>query len=115
MKTLTICTVTLTFGMKFKMTNTPFGSLRASSSLVNMTPLVYTTQNGSKVVGAALGAADGVLVGDELGVVVGDDVGDELGDDVGDEVGVDEGDADACDSVSKSQRPPAPEQPTIKL
>ena len=39
-KTLTIWTVTLTLGTKFKMTNTPFGSLRANSSLVSMTPLV---------------------------------------------------------------------------
>ena len=41
------------------MINVPLGSFRVTSSLVNMTPVVYVTQNGSKVVGEELGDADG--------------------------------------------------------
>ena len=178
-KTLIIRTLTLTSGTNDTMINIPSGSVRVNSSRVNMTPFVYSTQNGSKVVGAELGDSDGVLLGDalgvelgialgealgvadgdadgvdegvELGVALGDAVGPPVGEALGDDEGVDEGvvegeveglalgeadglelgealgealgralgvddgDPDACDSVSKSQRPPVPAHPTMKL
>ena len=130
-KTLEILTVTLVFGSKLKMTNALSGSRRVSSSLLNMTPLVYSTQNGSKVVGEALGDAEGWLLGDALGVLLGiplgvalgvadgeelgEALGDALGEALGRELGLDDGEAEAWFSVSKSHRPPEPEHPTMKL
>ena len=108
------------------MTNAPLGSRSVSSSLVNMTPLVYSTQKGSNVVGEELGLAEGVALGaalgvelgmalgEALGVADGDDDGDAEGDELGVALGVADGDADACDSLSKSQSPPVPAQPTMK-
>ena len=92
-----------------------------------MTPLVYGTQNGSKVVGAELGETEGLLLGDALGVLLGEALGDALGeadgeadgdalgDALGEALGLDDGDPDAWDSVSKSQIPPVPAQPTMKV
>ena len=109
-KTLIIRTLTLTSGTNDTMINIPSGSVRVNSSRVNMTPFVYSTQNGSKLVGVELGDTDGVLLGDALGNVDGEEDGEvdgvvlgvELGDDVGPPVGeslgapegVDEGDDD---------------------
>jgi len=78
-KTLMILMVTLTSGTKDKMISTPFGKARASSSLVNMTPLVYSTQNGSKVVGEELGAEEGIVLGMALGVELGATLGSSVG------------------------------------
>ena len=76
------------------MINTPLGSLRVNSSLLNMTPLVYGTQNGSKVVGAELGETEGPLLGDALGVLLGETLGVLLGETLGDTLGCSEGEAD---------------------
>ena len=56
---LKILTLTDTSGVKVKMLSVSAGSGRVNSCLDSMTPLVYSTQNGSKVVGEALGDADG--------------------------------------------------------
>ena len=56
---LTILAVTDTSGVKVKMLSVSFGSGSVNSCFDNMTPLVYSTQNGSKVVGEALGDEDG--------------------------------------------------------
>jgi phage tail tape-measure protein len=120
-------TVTLSPGTNDKIISTPSGRRSVSSSLVSITPLVYSTQNGSNVVGAELGAADGVALGLALGDDVGPPVGEALGEadgvalgetlgvPLGTALGLDDGDPDACDSLSKSHSPPVPAQPTIKL
>ena len=109
------------------MTSAPLGSRRVNSSLVSMTPLVYSTQNGSNVVGDALGDAEGWLLGEALGELLGiplgealgladgEELGEALGLALGRELGLDDGDADAWFSLSRSQRPPEPEHPTMKL
>ena len=56
---LKILTLTDTSGVKVKMLSVSAGSGRVNSCFDSMTPLVYSTQNGSKVVGEALGDADG--------------------------------------------------------
>ena len=75
-----ILTVTLTSGTNVTMINTPLGSRRVNSSLLNITPLVYSTQNGSNVVGEALGEIDGRLLGESLGLLLGDTLGSAEGD-----------------------------------
>jgi hypothetical protein len=66
-----ILTVTLTSGTKLRITKVSLGRLRVTSSLLNITPFVYGTQNGSNGVGEVLGKADGSWLGDELGAVEG--------------------------------------------
>ena len=56
---LRILTVTDSFGSNVNTINTSLGSGSVGSSFDNITPWVYLTQNGSNVVGAALGDADG--------------------------------------------------------
>jgi len=84
-----------------------------------MTPLVYSTQNGSKLVGTELGDAEGVALGLVLGEALGDAdgvaLGETLGDALGTALGLAEGDPDACESLFKSHSPSVPAQPIIKL
>ena len=80
-----------------------------------MTPLVYSTQNGSKVVGVALGDSEGLLLGEALGVADGEADGEDDGEELGEALGVAEGAPDDCASVSKSQIAPVPAQPTINV
>ena len=79
-----ILTVTLTSGMNTTIINTPLGSRRVNSSLLNITPLVYSTQSGSYVVGEALGETEGVLLGPTDGLALGEALGVALGLDEGD-------------------------------
>ena len=91
MNTFEILTVTLVLGSKLKMINASSGSSRLGSFFVSCTPVVYSTQNGSKLVGAALGDAEGWLLGDTLGELLGFPLGYELGDPDGDDDGEDDG------------------------
>ena len=65
--------------------------------------------------GENVGLELGDSLEDALGEADGEADGDALGDALGEALGLDDGDPDAWDSVSKSQIPPVPAQPTMKV